>query len=65
MGSGVGLADADGVAVTEGMATGGPTDTLGPSVWPSNEGTGNDSAVWPAIAIVMNSCQIAAGIVPP
>jgi hypothetical protein len=67
----VGFGEADSVAegvgetVCAGEGTGDGTDTVGPSVYPSKLGTGNDSGVMPSIATDMKSCQIAAGIVPP
>ena len=63
VGFGVGLCVGDGVGVGEGV--GDETTTDGPIVYPSNDGTGNEAGVCPCIAIVMKSCQIAAGIVPP
>lgn len=63
VGVGVGLGVVLGVALGDGV--GDDTTTEGPIVYPSNDGTGNDSGVWPSIAVVMKSCQIAAGIVPP
>lgn len=65
VGVGLGLGVVLGVALGVGEGVGDDTTTDGPIVYPSNDGTGNDSGVWPAIAVVMKSCQIAAGIVPP
>ena len=62
-GVGFGLGEVEGVGDAEGV--GDETTTDGPIVYPSNDGTGNDSGVCPSMAIVMKSCQIAAGIVPP
>jgi len=62
-GVGFGLGEVEGVGDAEGV--GDETTTDGPIVYPSNDGTGNDAGVCPCIAIVMKSCQIAAGIVPP
>ena len=49
----------------EGLGGGRNTGTSGPIVCPSNEGVEKVSTGWLAIATVMKSCQISAGIVPP
>jgi hypothetical protein len=54
-GRGEGLGDGDGIeAAAEGV-----------TVCPSKDGSGNEAARFPSIAISMKSFQIAAGMVPP
>ena len=66
VGFGVGLGVSLGVALGIGDDVGDETTTEGPMEWKSSkDGAGNDSGVWPSIAIVMKSCQISAGMVPP
>jgi hypothetical protein len=63
MGVGLSLGVGSGVAEADGAGTG--TGVGGPAVYPSNEGSAKSSTGRSAIACVMKSCQICAGMVPP
>jgi hypothetical protein len=65
LGDGLGLGSGlgEGLGVTEGAGGGGGVGAW--SVWPSKDGVGKSLTRMPAVACIMKSCQIPAGIVPP
>ena len=63
LGSGDGLGSGEGDGVIDGAGGGGGVGA--PNVWPSNDGVAKSLTCMFAVACVMKSCQIAAGIVPP